>query len=164
MPWEYDLIKNVSDQKLYRYMGKGHGSIVLKQISPFKHFSSTSILKYWRKFPYKICLIICQWATSYQSPVFPSLTFSLFPFFLFLVGFAPSLESNVGLEVTTLRARPELRSGVRHSTKWATQAPLVTFSFDCFFKQHRLWQMWLINRLVKEYNIFKKFLHILKKV
>lgn len=73
--WECYLMKNISDQKLCRYMGQGHGSIVLKQISPIKHVSLTCILEYWRKFPYKTCLIVCQWATSYQSLVL-SITFS----------------------------------------------------------------------------------------
>lgn len=46
MLWECHLMKNISDQKLYRYMGEGHGSVVLKQISPIKHFTFTCILEY----------------------------------------------------------------------------------------------------------------------
>ena len=33
------------------------------------------------------------------------------------------MEPNMGLELTTLRSRPELRSRVGHLTNWATQAP-----------------------------------------
>ena len=34
-------------------------------------------------------------------------------YLLFKVGFMPNAEPNVGLEVTALRSRPELRSTVR---------------------------------------------------
>ena len=51
---------------------------------------------------------------------------SFFPFFFFFfpkVGSTPSVEPNTGLELTTLRSRPELRSRVRPLTDRAIQAP-----------------------------------------
>ena len=43
--------------------------------------------------------------------------------FFFKVGFMPSMEPNVGLELMTLRSRPELRSRVRCLTNKAIQVP-----------------------------------------
>ena len=39
-----------------------------------------------------------------------------------------STEPYVGLSLTTLRSWPEPKSWVRHSTDWATQAPLKELS------------------------------------
>jgi len=38
-----------------------------------------------------------------------------------------SMEPNAGLELTTLRSRPEPRSRVRHLTDWAMQVPCPYF-------------------------------------
>ena len=43
--------------------------------------------------------------------------------FFFSVGITPTMEPNMGLELITLRSRPELRSRVGCLTYWATQAP-----------------------------------------
>ena len=46
-----------------------------------------------------------------------------FYFIFFKVGSIPSEEPNTGLELTTLRSRPEFSSRVGNLTEWATQAP-----------------------------------------
>ena len=46
----------------------------------------------------------------------------------------PKTEPKAGLELTTLRSRPELRPRVGCSTDWATQAPLQGFFFFFFLK------------------------------
>ena len=47
----------------------------------------------------------------------------------------PNVEPNVGLELMTLRSRPELKSRAKHLTDWATQVPqdLLFFKY-LFFK------------------------------
>ena len=47
----------------------------------------------------------------------------------FYAGSIPSTECDVGLDLTTLRSRPELESRVRHLTDRATQVPLEILNF-----------------------------------
>ena len=49
------------------------------------------------------------------------------------IGFTPSTEPHMGLELTTLRSRPQLRSRVRCLNSWATQMPPTTlYSYGLF--------------------------------
>ena len=71
--------------------------------------------------------------------------------YIFLVGATPSMEPNVGLKLTTLKSRPELRSRVKCLTDWVTQASwsLPVFKsmvYRCIWTQRNVATSWSLTR------------------
>lgn len=77
-------------------------------------------------FHYGISSLLCNFTCDFISPSHQPLQ-NLYDqtslYLIFKEGFVPNIESNMGLTLTTLRPRPELRSKVSHLTDWAIQAP-----------------------------------------
>lgn len=74
------------------------------------------------------------------------------PYFLFLknMDFLPSMEPIVGLELMSLRLRPELRSRVQHSANGAMQASCSLSFLSCWgfrcrwpWRDIGIWCLWL---------------------